>query len=79
MTEAWLEIKSLKLGEPARREDGALGVVCYGPDYNIEVKLLFEDGTTTRGIKLATLARPSAAELTASPWLTQVLGDDTGW
>eukprot|EP01046_Picozoa_sp_COSAG06_P057667 COSAG06_NODE_11313_length_1529_cov_93.725175_4_plen_74_part_01 len=71
---------SLAAGDAARQEDGTLGVVCYGPNYRGDVKLLREDGSTTDWIKPSALARPSEAELAAQPWLAEPrLGEDTGW
>ena len=63
-----------------RQEDGALGVVCYGPDSSGYVKLILEDGSITGTIKASALARPSEAERAAAPWLAEPrLGEDTGW
>ena len=67
---------SLAAGDAARREDGTLGVVCYGPDRWGDVKLLLEDGSTTDDIKASALARPSEAELAANLWATELLSDE---
>eukprot|EP01046_Picozoa_sp_COSAG06_P063383 COSAG06_NODE_14694_length_1134_cov_1.635749_1_plen_83_part_10 len=70
---------SLAVGDAARREDGTLGVVCFGPTSG-DVKLLLEDGSITDWINPSALARPSEAELAAAPWLAEPrLGEDTGW
>ena len=47
--ECW--VMWVKLGAPAKRDDGALGVVREGPDEYGGVQLLLEDGPTTGGIK----------------------------
>ena len=51
----------VKLGSALRVGARKLGVVCYGPDRNGMVTLLLE----------AALARPSEAELEASPWIAE--------
>eukprot|EP01043_Picozoa_sp_COSAG02_P013700 COSAG02_NODE_553_length_20425_cov_17.986372_9_plen_452_part_00 len=62
---------SFAAGDAARQEDGTLGVVCYGPDSDGDVRLLLEDGSTTDWINPSALARPSEAELAAAPWLAE--------
>lgn len=69
----------VKLGSALRAGARTLGVVCDSPDEYGNVKLLLEDGSTTEFITPAALTQPSGAELAASPWLTQVVGEDTGW